>query len=257
MLESPRMRRVICSRCKQRPARDGSSSNHALCDQCYGKCRKCGKPAPLMANGCYKPLCNDCRPKRAKLCARCGIRPKRGASNSFCEICEQTCKECGAPLLTAPRRSKHLCPTCRAKLEPANYTCTKCGKPRDGSHKSYCRTCDRVRDRERMSDPAKRRLKNRKRTLRKFYDMTIEEYEHMLERQGGVCAVCKRTNEEAGGKGQHLHVDHCHKTNRVRALLCHQCNAAMGNAGDDPIRLRALADYLEFHASYLKQSLAG
>jgi hypothetical protein len=40
-------------------------------------------------------------------------------------------------------------------------------------------------------------------------------------------------------------VDHDHKTGKVRGILCHKCNIALGLIGDDPARARALANYLE------------
>ena len=58
----------------------------------------------------------------------------------------------------------------------------------------------------------------------------------MLEAQGGVCAACK-TDEPK-------HVDHDHKTGRVRGMLCYLCNQALGNVRDDVSRLRGLIDYL-------------
>jgi recombination endonuclease VII len=66
----------------------------------------------------------------------------------------------------------------------------------------------------------------------------------MVERQGGKCASCGVTPESV--KPQHgLQIDHCHKTGRVRGLLCGGCNKSLGHAGDDADRLRQLIAYLE------------
>lgn len=46
----------------------------------------------------------------------------------------------------------------------------------------------------------------------------------MLEQQGGVCAICKEPNQDF----RRMHVDHCHKTLRVRGLLCIRCNTTLG-----------------------------
>lgn len=45
------------------------------------------------------------------------------------------------------------------------------------------------------------------------------DYERMLEAQGGGCAIC-----ETKPKTRRLHVDHDHRTGRVRGLLCFRCN---------------------------------
>lgn len=86
------------------------------------------------------------------------------------------------------------------------------------------------------------------RHLQRTYGLTKEEYHLMLGRQHGTCAICpaetagRRTK---GGKEGLFVVDHCHKTGKVRGLLCHACNVALALAQDDPTLLRAMADYLE------------
>lgn len=75
-------------------------------------------------------------------------------------------------------------------------------------------------------------------SYRKLYGITLEEYEAMLEVQGGVCAMCGGTQERA------LNVDHCHETGRVRALLCTPCNGMLGNARDSIENLERGITYL-------------
>ena len=58
----------------------------------------------------------------------------------------------------------------------------------------------------------------------------------MIEKQGGVCALCRQRAPE--------HVDHDHLTGRVRGLLCSCCNQALGNARDDVAILERAVDYL-------------
>jgi Recombination endonuclease VII len=70
------------------------------------------------------------------------------------------------------------------------------------------------------------------------YGLSLEEFRAILERQGNACAICKRS-------GVRLYIDHCHVTRMVRRLLCGKCNTGLGFFGDDPVRLRAAADYLE------------
>jgi hypothetical protein len=61
----------------------------------------------------------------------------------------------------------------------------------------------------------------------------------MLEVQGELCAVCKAAPV--------LHVDHDHVTGAVRALLCFNCNAGLGQFKDNPEALHAAAYYVQFH----------
>ena len=70
--------------------------------------------------------------------------------------------------------------------------------------------------------------------------LTEDEYEAMLEAQGGVCAICKEKP-----KGSRLSVDHVHGTDQVRGLLCNLCNPALGLFKDNPDRLKRAIEYLE------------
>jgi Recombination endonuclease VII len=88
----------------------------------------------------------------------------------------------------------------------------------------------------------KHRVRNRqaqrRMVFRKVYGISWADYEAMFERQGGACAICKRT-------GVTLCVDHCHLTGEVRGLLCIRCNSAIGFCSDDPAVLQAAAAYLQ------------
>ncbi len=75
--------------------------------------------------------------------------------------------------------------------------------------------------------------------LRKKYGMTVLEYERIKRTQNGCCAVCLDLLVE--GKA---HVDHSHVTNKVRGILCPNCNQGLGNFRDDPQRLIQAIKYL-------------
>lgn len=74
----------------------------------------------------------------------------------------------------------------------------------------------------------------------KQYGITPEEYQEMLERQGGVCAVCGGLSNR-----KRLFIDHDHKTGRVRGLLCHKCNSGLGLLRDSLEIVYKLASYLK------------
>lgn len=80
----------------------------------------------------------------------------------------------------------------------------------------------------------------------KKYGITVEDYENMLVSQNGVCKICHEPETRMyKGTTARLSVDHDHKTNKVRGLLCDACNGCLGRMKDSPLRLRAAADYLE------------
>lgn len=63
--------------------------------------------------------------------------------------------------------------------------------------------------------------------LLKKYGMTEVEYNQMFEEQGGVCKICKEFPID-GPTNSGLCVDHDHETGKIRGLLCHKCNGALG-----------------------------
>ena len=77
------------------------------------------------------------------------------------------------------------------------------------------------------------------------YGLSIEEYEKMRLAQNCRCAVCGKHEQDTHRK--RLFVDHDHSTGKIRALLCQQCNTALGMVNDDKDVLFALVGYLEEH----------
>lgn len=127
--------------------------------------------------------------------------------------------------------------------------CGKCKKDkdfkefrvkRDGYYHSYCRDCCAVfQAKWRKANPGKISKINRKQTLKKYGGMTETEYETLLKSQNGGCAICNKKPEN-----KHLAVDHCHKTGKVRGILCAQCNNAIGVLGDNLEGIMKAASYL-------------
>lgn len=85
--------------------------------------------------------------------------------------------------------------------------------------------------------------KRRDRYLRSRYGISWTQYLEILERQGGKCAV-KSCTEPPGGRGKIYHVDHDHKTGKVRGLLCSNCNRALGLLREAADRIEDLARYI-------------
>ncbi|WP_406433909.1 endonuclease VII domain-containing protein [Streptomyces sp. NBC_00631] len=73
--------------------------------------------------------------------------------------------------------------------------------------------------------------------LRRTYGLSEVERDELIASQGGVCCICLSAPP--------VHVDHCHKTGRVRGVLCFNCNSAIGKLRDKPDAARRAAAYLE------------
>lgn len=90
----------------------------------------------------------------------------------------------------------------------------------------------------------------RQRHLLRKFGLTPDDVDRMAEAQDHRCAICGEP-ETATRKGvvKALAIDHSHATNRVRSLLCAECNQGIGKMKDNPGFLRAAADYIEKHAA--------
>lgn len=77
---------------------------------------------------------------------------------------------------------------------------------------------------------------------RRVYGVTGPEFEGMLERQGGRCAICR--TDDPGPTGV-WSIDHHHGSGQVRGLLCNNCNGGIGFLKDDPLIIRAALAYVE------------
>ena len=174
-------------------------------------------------------------------------------------------------LLSPPREYAHL--NNEGKLVKI---CTECKTEQDSTESSFssdnldklsgiCRSCRNKRKRnsypERKEKVVSQMRQARRDNPARFreYDMKkrfkfgLEEFERMFEEQGRKCAACGSTDSgEKPPRTWHIDHDHsCCPTRRrtcgkcVRGILCRWCNMSLGNAKDDPARLRALANYVE------------
>ena len=84
-------------------------------------------------------------------------------------------------------------------------------------------------------------LKRKNAVLKNVYGITLVQYNEMFETQEGKCAICQRHQNELT---RTLCVDHDHKTNKVRALLCVTCNTDVSVVEN---RLEEMTNYLNKH----------
>jgi hypothetical protein len=150
---------------------------------------------------------------------------------------------CSEPGCTEPVRSKRLCGMHYMRL--LRYGNTDCPDRTKPDRICSFPGCDRVHYYSGFCSKHSQRARKLKR-----YGLTPEQYDSMLESQGGVCAICRTDKRQIVSKTNEprdLPVDHCHKTGKVRAILCHLCNSAIGSLRDDPALARRVADYLDEH----------
>lgn len=78
--------------------------------------------------------------------------------------------------------------------------------------------------------------------IKNTYNMTIEEYNTLLEAQEHSCAICGRHKSNFNRK---LSVDHDHTTGAIRGLLCMNCNHGLGKFYDSTDNLNSATLYLQ------------
>lgn len=78
--------------------------------------------------------------------------------------------------------------------------------------------------------------------FKRKYGITLEQYEAMLKDQENACLICGRKNND---DNRRLYVDHCHKTKKVRGLLCYRCNTGIGLFNDDSNLVAKAVYYLD------------
>ena len=81
------------------------------------------------------------------------------------------------------------------------------------------------------------------------YGITEAEYENMKKAQDNRCYLCGGTGFIIGSNNhsEKLAVDHDHQSGKIRKLLCHNCNRALGLMQDNPELLRKAALYIEYY----------
>jgi len=140
------------------------------------------------------------------------------------------------------------CSTCKQNKLYAEFNKDLKNKRRKGYSYS-CKTCTILCSRK----SHKRRIENgdeaykeaKRNAYFKFkYKMSLDERRQLLARQDDRCAICRTGLVD---KGTHTHIDHCHETGKIRAILCTNCNRGLGHFQDSVELLEAAARYLKQH----------
>ena len=72
--------------------------------------------------------------------------------------------------------------------------------------------------------------------MRRKFNITETQYQKMMEPDN--CPTCGRVMEKKC-------IDHCHKTEKIRGVICNNCNTALGLIDDNKETLTNLIQYLE------------
>lgn len=122
-----------------------------------------------------------------------------------------------------------------------------CSRLKDGKN-NYCKECVKVFSKATYNNRKSKKLEENKLwrqtnkhkykeyKLKHRYGITLEIYEQMKLQQNGLCKICNREKK--------LFVDHCHKTGKIRGLLCGKCNKGLGHFFDNKDYLKSAIDYL-------------
>lgn len=100
-----------------------------------------------------------------------------------------------------------------------------------------CKICNK--EQYHLRDKTKKQEYSRRRNLKRDFGLSVQEYDLILVKQNGCCAICKIVPSE-----RRLAVDHDHRTQRIRGLLCVKCNRGLGLFNDDPAFLASASIYL-------------
>lgn len=154
------------------------------------------------------------------------------------------------------------CSTCGLSKNTGEFSVDNYSKRRGGTKRGYtysCLECLRkyrkkrmlnnpkpfvrrnAKRREQYKDP-KERQRQRNAMMKSRYGLTGRQYNALLKKQGGVCAICGNKSNHKTQK--YLHIDHNHSTGIVRGLLCIRCNTVIGSCKESIEILNKAAKYL-------------
>ena len=106
---------------------------------------------------------------------------------------------------------------------------------RKGKYGTLCSPCDRLRYNTKEKDKYS--------AINRLYGLNKDQYDSMILEQENSCYICGLQASECPKSV--LHVDHDHRTGKVRKLLCQNCNTGLGKFKDDIELLQKAIDYLK------------
>lgn len=143
------------------------------------------------------------------------------------------------PLLTDNPQTK-VCSS-RGVMHPSSYfSINHRYKDRLGS---WCKGCKNEQSRDWGKNNKDRRKDN---ALKKNFGITLLQYNSVLDEQNHKCMICRRHESEFKNS---FAVDHCHKSGKVRGLLCMDCNVLLGHYENKPELFQQFNFYIHYYES--------
>lgn len=123
--------------------------------------------------------------------------------------------------------AKGLCTACYRRMRFANKVeRATCHPDRTHAAHGLCKNCYKARL-QRTRPVATKKARNHRINLRRFFGISVADFDRMLIDQSGLCACCSK--QFGSTKTTTPNVDHNHSTGKIRALVCFQCNVAIAH----------------------------
>ena len=184
-----------------------------------------------------------------KICTKCKENSEHSSTGKHCRNCvKQYHYERNKRVLNNDIDYYKICNNCKIEKihSPKGIWCKECMKIHQQKYLSNLKEKGLTRGYlERMKESGELYSYYRKHNLKKKYNLSVSEYNEMLNSQDNKCAICK--SDKAFGHSIHFHVDHDHLTNEVRGLLCAKCNSGLGHFKDNETALQNAIYYLQIH----------
>ncbi len=178
----------------------------------------------MISNVCKIEGCNN--PVIAKeFCVTHYLRQRRHGSTDRPKFIREKLLENG----------QSYCPGCnetKSKMEfkESKYTAFKVS--------IYCKSCSSNKGKIRYKN---NKSKHRNGNLKRKFGISLDDYNTIFENQNKKCAICMKENKS----DRMYSVDHCHKTQTLRGILCEECNKGLGLFYDSIENLESAIQYLK------------
>jgi hypothetical protein len=122
------------------------------------------------------------------------------------------------------------CPACKQKLSIGSFwpnkskydgLCSECKNCQKKRINKWRKTTSGKASRKREYEQQRNSGKVLAQELKRKYNLSVAEYNKIFQKQQGCCAICGVHQSELKKR---LFVDHNHRTEKVRGLLCCGCN---------------------------------